>query len=83
MASEYVEVDSIAAIVTPASTSQSRITRSEADIVLNVRVTLRRPPRRPGMRTHTVTESFPTSKPATRSNMTSMAPPPLHQATLA
>jgi hypothetical protein len=35
------------------------------------------------VRTHTVTESFPTSKPATRSNMTSMAPPPLHQATLA
>jgi hypothetical protein len=65
----------MAAMVTPASTSQSRITRSEPNIVLKVRVSLRRPPRGPGVRTHTVTDSLPTSKPATRSNMTSMASP--------
>jgi hypothetical protein len=35
---QYVEVDSIAAIVTPCSTNQSRITNSEPVVVLNVRV---------------------------------------------
>jgi len=43
-----VEVDSIAAIVTPHSSSQSRITRSDPVIVLNVRVSLLRRPRGPG-----------------------------------
>jgi hypothetical protein len=45
-------------------------------VVLNVRVSARRPPRGPGVRTHTVTESLPTSRPATRSNMTSIGPSP-------
>src|SRR5829696_3705789 len=64
-------------MLTCSLSSQSRITCNDPVVVLNVRVTLRRPPRGPGVRTHTVTESFPTSRPATRSNMTSMAPPPL------
>ena len=59
-------------MLTPASTSQSRITRNDPVIVLNVRVSLCRPRREPGVRTQTVTDSLPTSKPATRSNMTSM-----------
>jgi hypothetical protein len=42
------------------SISQSRITRSEPNTVLKVRVTLRLPPRGPGVRIHTVTESLPT-----------------------
>src|SRR5687768_10279430 len=62
-------------MLTPASTSQSRITRNDPVVVLNVRVSLRRPPRGPGVRTQTVNVSLPTSKPATRSNMTSMTPP--------
>src|SRR5688500_3768426 len=62
-------------MLTPASTSQSRITRNDPVVVLNVRVWLRRPPRGPGVRTHTVNVSLPTSRPATRSNKTSMSPP--------
>src|SRR6188472_1207983 len=65
----------MAAISTPFSTSQSRIIRNEANIVLNVRVCDLRPRLAPGVRTQTVTESFPTSSPATRSYMTSMATP--------
>ena len=63
--------------------SQSRITRNEPNIVLNVRVSLRLPRRAPGVRRHTVTESFPTSSPATRSNMTSTTAPFPVDATLA
>src|SRR4029453_11941540 len=70
---QYVDVDSIAAMLTPASTSQSRITRNDPDMVLNVRVSARRRPLGPGIRTQTVNVSLPTSSPATRSNMTSIA----------
>ena len=71
-------------MLTPASTSQSRITCNDPVVVLNVRVSLRRPPRGPGVRRHTVTDSLPTSRPATRSNMTSMASlPSSREATLA
>src|SRR5215207_5030862 len=70
-------------MLTPASTSQSRITRNDPVVVLNVRVWLRRPPRGPGVRTQTVNDSLPTSKPATRSNMTSMSPPFRREATIA
>src|SRR5829696_7591890 len=66
-------------MLTCSLSSQSRITCNDPGVVLNVRVWLRRPPRGPGTRTQTVAESFPTSRPATRSNMTSTAPPPLHQ----
>jgi hypothetical protein len=68
-----VEVDSIAAIVTPSATSQSRITPSERVIVANVRVCdVRRPALVLGVRTQTVTDALPTSSPATRSNITSI-----------
>src|SRR5215207_11166897 len=60
-------------MLTPASTSQSRITLNEPDMVLNVRVSACRRPFEPGIRGHTVTVSLPTSSPATRSNMTSIA----------
>src|SRR5215212_1476666 len=59
-------------MLTPASTSQPRIRCNDPVVVLNVRVSLRRP-REPVVRTHTVTEPLPTSSPATRSNMTSIA----------
>ncbi|MCU1614482.1 MAG: hypothetical protein JWO98_2022 [Frankiales bacterium] len=65
-----LEVDSIVAIVTPAETSQCRITRDEPAVVLNVRVSLCRP-RGPAVRTHTVSHALPTSSPAIRSNSTS------------
>jgi hypothetical protein len=54
-------------------------------MVLNVRVSARRRPLGPGVRTQTVTVSLPTSKPATRSNMTSIAslPPSARKATIA
>jgi hypothetical protein len=65
-----VEVDSIAAIVTPQDTSQSRITRSDPTVVLNVRVSPRRPRGR-GVRTHAVSVALPTSSPTTRSYGTS------------
>ena len=41
----------------PASTSQSRISRSDPVVALNVRVSLCRPHRAPGVRRHTVTEA--------------------------
>src|SRR5215216_4916281 len=65
-------------MLTPASTSQSRITLNEPDMVLNVRVSACRRPFEPGIRRHTVTVSLPTSSPATRSNMTSIASLPFH-----
>ena len=60
-------------MLTPHSVSQSRITRNDPVVVLNVRISLCRPRRAPGVRTHTVTESLPTSRPATRSNNTSIS----------
>ena len=48
-------------MLTPDSSSQSRITSNDRLIVENVRVSLRRPPRGPGgpgVRTHTVTEAI-------------------------
>src|SRR3954462_13212170 len=65
----------MAAIVTPRSTSQSRITISDRDIVENVRTSPTRRPRGPGVRTQTVTDALPTSSPATRSNKTSTCDP--------
>src|SRR5215211_2537571 len=65
-------------MLTPASTSQSRITLNEPDMVLNVRVSACRRPFEPGIRRHTVTVSLPPSSPATRSNMTSIASLPFH-----
>ena len=65
--------------------SQSRITRNEPNIVLNVRVSLRLPRRAPGVRIHTVTESFLTSSRATGSYITASttAPFPASAATTA
>src|SRR5215207_7228986 len=62
-------------MLTCSLSSQSRITCNDPVVVLNVRVWLLRPPRGPGTRTQTVAESFPTSRPATRSNMTSIPSP--------
>jgi hypothetical protein len=52
-------------------------------VVLNVRVSACRRPRAPGVRRHTVNVALPTSRPATRSNMTSMTSPFLRKATIA
>src|SRR4051794_32591077 len=51
------------------------MTCSERVIVENVRVSARRPPRGPGVRTQTVSVFLPMSSPATRSNRTSTADP--------
>src|SRR5215210_6309545 len=68
-------------MLTPFSTSQSRITRNDPVVVLNVRVSACRPRRAPGVRTQTVTDAFPTSRPATRSYNTSIAITPLLEPT--
>ncbi|GAB3062371.1 hypothetical protein GCM10027053_26020 [Intrasporangium mesophilum] len=59
-------VDSIPARVTPDSSSQPVSTASERVIVGNVRVSLWRRPRGPGVRTHTVTVFLPMSSPWAR-----------------
>jgi hypothetical protein len=58
-----IDVDSIAAVVTPARTSQSCITRSCSTVVLNVRVWLRRP-HGAGVRTQTISAALPATTPA-------------------
>jgi hypothetical protein len=73
-------VDFIAATVTPQSSARSRIS-SDLIIVENVRVSLLRLRPAAGVRTHTVTDAFRMSSPATRSNMTSTATTPLQTTT--
>jgi hypothetical protein len=51
------------------------MTCSERVIVENVRVSARRPPRGPGVRTQTVSVALPMSSPATRSYRTSISDP--------
>lgn len=76
---KYVDVDSIAAICTPWSSSHCLISRSGPVVVLNVRTLVCRVLRRaPGVRTHTATEALATSNPDTRSNSTSVAATSLH-----
>jgi len=69
---QYWPVASITTWVTPSAPSQAAISSNAPVNVENVRISWRRRPAPPGVRTATTTSSLPTSNPAHRSTITSM-----------